>query len=194
MMKQASLFAACTLLSVFVASNALADGPAVAAPSTTIRITPVPTIKLPTPIRIIPQCADPAATAVDFTMLSRSTTSRFQGRVRITGKVKNLGAQAFESRPGQQSIQLVETPLGGRPRIVATLPFVNLAPNQEISVSFDRSWDASSPAEGEFPPNYKIVLSYDPDIYIDGNTKNDDCVSTNNTRERSSADINAMFR
>lgn len=193
MMKQASLLA-CTLLSIFVASNALADGSAVVAPKATVRITPQPSIKLPTPIRIIPQCADPAATAVDFTVLSRSATSRFQGRVRITGKVKNLGAQAFESRPGQQTAQLIETPLGGRPRIVATVPFVNLAPNQEISVSFDRNWDASSPAEGEFPPSYKVVLSFDPDIYIDGNTKNDDCVTTNNTKERSSADINAMFR
>jgi len=175
----------------FAATPASAEPTPPTVPSN-IRIQPVPTFKLPTPIRVLPQCADPAATQIDYSLVSRA--SRFQGRVRITGKVKNLGAQNFESRPGQQSIQLVETVPGGRPRIVATLPFVNLTSGQEISVSFDRNWNSSSPAEGEFPPSYKIVLSYDPDIYIDGNTKNDDCVGSNNTKERAGSDINALLR
>lgn len=188
MMKRAL---ACTLFSLFVVGTASAEPiKPIAAP---IRVQPVPSLKVPLPV--IPLCAiDPAATAVDFAVVARSATSRFEGRVRITGKVKNVGRSAFESHAGQQAVQLWETAPGARPRLVASVPFVNLAPNQEISVSFDRTWNSSSPAEGEFAPSYKVMLSYDPDIFIDGNTKNDDCNSRNNVKERSGVDINAMLR
>ncbi len=136
------------------------------------------------------RCEDPAAQSITFGIVSR--TSAFRGQVRITGTVRNLGG-AFDSSPGQQVVQLFEEPLGGRARLVATQPFADLPAGGEVRVTFERAWDASSPAEGEFPPNYLLIIAYDPDILSDGNADNDDCQSANNSLERSSSAINEMF-
>lgn len=138
----------------------------------------------------ISRCEDPAAQSITFEVVTR--TSTFRGLVRITGTVRNLGGD-FDSNPGQQVVQLYEEPLGGRARLVATQPFVDLAAGGEVRVSFERAWDASSPAEGEFPPNYLLVIDYDPDILTDGNANNDDCQTANNSLERSSSAINELF-
>lgn len=58
---------------------------------------------------------------------------------------------------------------------------------------FEREWNASSPAEGEFPPTYKLAISYDPDIYIDGTKSNDDVNGRNNRKSRAGTGINALF-
>ena len=71
--------------------------------------------------------------------------------------------------------------------------FEDLAAGGEITVSFERAWDASSPAEGEFPPTYTLRISFDPDIFIDGNEQNDDCRTSNNRLERSGSGINDLF-
>jgi len=81
---------------------------------------------------------------------------------------------------------------GGRPRLVATRVFQNLTPGQEVKVSYTRAWGKSSPAEGEFPPKYILIISFDPDIYIDGNDNNDDANTGNNRMEKSSREINGM--
>lgn len=78
--------------------------------------------------------------------------------------------------------------------MVAQVPFQNLAPAQEVNLVYERNWDAASPAEGEFPPTYRLLIGYDPDILLDGNPNNDDCNSNNNQLERSGADVNALFR
>lgn len=137
-------------------------------------------------------CPDPAAKTLDFEIVSR--TGDFRGRVRIVGVVKNLGRAAYESGPNQQSVQLWEDVQGASERQpVASQAFQDLAPNQEVRVSYERDWNASSPAEGEFPPSYILMISYDPDIQMDGNEANDDCRAGNNRKERSGMDINAMF-
>ena len=132
-------------------------------------------------------CPDPAADRIEFSIINK--TSQYQGRVRITGVVKNLGG-AYESGPNQQSAYLID----GTYTIVATKAFQNLAHGEEVAVIYERDWDASSPGEGEFPPTYKLVIAYDPDINTDGNTKNDDCNTSNNVKTRSGSDMNTMFK
>ncbi len=132
-------------------------------------------------------CPDPSARQIDFQIIQR--ISQFRGRVRILGAVRNVGRAAYESNPGQQTAYLYENS-----RLVAERRFQNLAPGQEVRVAFERNWNASSPAEGEFPPIYKLAIGYDPDISSDGNPKNDDCNLSNNKVERSSGPINALFR
>lgn len=133
------------------------------------------------------RCAiDPAATQVGFRVLSR--TSTYRGRVQIVGTIKNLGRQSFLSRYGQQAVYLYEDS-----RVVARRSFTSLAPGASLSLAYQRNWDASSPAEGEFPPTYKVVISYGPDIYIDGNPNNDDCRSQNNQLSKSGTAINQLF-
>jgi hypothetical protein len=142
--------------------------------------------------RRLRECPDPAVTGLDFAIVSR--TARFRGRVEITATVDNVGRATYSSRPNQQSVQLYEATPGGPSRLVAQTAFVNLAPGEGVKVSYTRNWYAASPAEGEFPPTYRAIIAYDPDITMDGNPRNDDCVAANNRRERSGADINAMFR
>lgn len=179
-----------TVLSLLFSSVAFADLPAppvAPKPVTTVPIAPLPTLRVPPVLT----CPDPAAVSIDYTMVSRA--SRFAGRVRISGKVKNVGGAAYLSGPNQQIAQLYEIVPGGRPRLVASHAFQNLAPNGEVTVSFERDWNASSPAEGEFPPTYRLMIVYDPDILLDGNPRNDDCGRANNTRDRAGSDINALF-
>lgn len=153
------------------------------APAPKVQPTPIkPPIKMPPNV-----CPDPAAQRIDFGILSKS--SQFQGRVRVTGIVKNVGIGAYESSPTQQNMLLYEDT-----RVVANQPFHNLTPGQEVRVTYDRNWNASSPSEGEFPPTYKLLVVYDPDIKLDSNPKNDDCNGGNNRLERSGSGINDLFK
>jgi hypothetical protein len=36
-------------------------------------------------------------------------------------------------------------------------------------------------------------VSYDPDIRLDGNPKNDDCNTSNNVRDRAGSELSALF-
>jgi hypothetical protein len=137
------------------------------------------------------RCPNPAVRAIDFAIVAR--TSQFAGKVRITGVVKNMGG-AYTSGPKQQSVQLYEVPLGGQPRFLKQMAFQNLASGQEVKIAHERNWNASSPSEGEFPPGYKVIIVYDPDIRLDGNVRNDDCASGDNQLEKSGSGINALFR
>ncbi len=147
----------------------------------------------PTPLRPRPEltCADPMAQGVNYTLVSR--TARFQGRVRITGVVRNQGTAAYQSGANQQIAYLYEQNPGAQPRLVAQRAFQNLNPGQEVQVVFERTWNSSSPSEGEFPPAYIVAIGYDPDIRLDGNLNNDDCRLGNNRLERSGTEINALF-
>lgn len=137
-------------------------------------------------------CPDPAAQAVNFSLVSR--TSPFQGRVRITGVVRNRGTDVYQSGANQQIIYLYEQVPGGRAQLVAQQSFQNLAVGQEVTVMFERPWNVSSPAEGEFPPSYVLQIGYDPDIRIDGNPNNDDCRLGNNRLERNGTEMGSLFR
>lgn len=138
------------------------------------------------------RCPDLAAQQIQFQLIRRN--SSFRGVVRITGVIRNVGLVAYNSGLGQQVAYLYEQQLGvSTPRLVAEQPFQNLVPGQEVRVSFERDWNGSSPAEGEFPPIYKLLIGYDPDIYKDGNPKNDDCNRINNQRERSGSAINSTY-
>ncbi len=154
-----------------------------------------PRPQLPAGTRPLPQCIDPAAVDIRFEIVRRDT--QFRGRVRITGVVRNIGNAAFTSNPGTQqaSAQLYEVPAGATSggTLRAHTNFNALAVGGTVTVSYERDWNSSSPAEGEFAPSYKLMIVYDPDIRLDGNPNNDDCNMSNNTRQRSGTEINAML-
>ncbi len=135
---------------------------------------------------------DPAVQNILFEIINQ--TSAFRGRVRITGVVRNVGGP-YLSSDGQQSVALYEIPLGGSlpPTPTSSQAYKDLGSGNEVRVTFERNWDSSSPSEGEFPPDYRVMLMYDPDISADGNERNDDCVSTNNMLEESGSGINDLF-
>ena len=133
---------------------------------------------------------DLAVQGIDFEIVDREDD--FRGTVRVTGTIENIGT-TFDSSPGQQSLFLYEMPLGGISILVAQEDFVDLEPGGSVTVSWERFWNSSSSAEGEFPPDYQILITYDPDILMDENDDNDDCDLDNNKMERSGQDINQLF-
>lgn len=134
-------------------------------------------------------CADPAAQQIDFQILRRTAPDpQFHAQVKISGLIKNIGTTAYRSTPSQQVAYLYEGS-----RVVAQQSFTVLKPGQETRVDFERHWYSASPAEGEFPPTYRLLISYDPDILLDDNPKNDDCHLTNNSVSRSGNAINQMM-
>lgn len=138
------------------------------------------------------QPPDLAAQSINFDLIEQ--TSEFAGRVQITGTVENVGQGIFRSTPEQQEVQLYEVIPGASPNLVASQPIPNLSPGETTEVTYLRDWNSSSPSEGEFPPSYRLVIVYDPDIQQDNNPQNDDPNSRNNQQQRSGADINALFR
>jgi hypothetical protein len=143
-------------------------------------------------------CPDPAAVEIRFEIVRRY--SQFRGRIRITGVVKNIGGKAFLSGPNQAKAYLYQLPPGVSPAtatggtVVSEIEIRNLAAGAVLNLSWERDWNSSSPSEGEFPNSYRLLITYDPDIYMDGNEDNDDCNQNNNKKERSGTEINDMLR
>ena len=132
----------------------------------------------------------------EFIIFSVDPETEFAGNATITGNIINIGDD-FRSGSGQQVIRLYERSLGvptDQPgQEVANLSFTSLDAGETLEVSFTRPWDSSSPAEGEFAPEYILVIDFDPDLHIDGNDHNDDSDSGNNRILVSGHLINSMF-
>jgi hypothetical protein len=135
---------------------------------------------------------DLAVTDITFSITGIDHNAQdFEGTATITAVITNIGADPYVSNSNQQGVLLYEQDLG---LVVGTIvvdqEFGNLGVGESITVSYSRAWNQSSPAEGEFPPNYRAVITFDPDLYIDGNSSNDDALSTNNERTESSEELN----
>lgn len=153
-------------------------------------LAPVTLIKPPEIVRPTASCIDPAAHAIQFSLVRRIASDR--GLVRITGVVKNIGNKAFSSGPNQAKAYLYELPQGAPERMVAQREILNLPVGGVINLVFEREWSTSAMAE--FPPSYRLMISLDPDIYMDSNENNDDCHQENNQKERSGMEINDLVR
>ncbi len=137
---------------------------------------------------------DLVASAIEFTASGINPMMQdFEGTATIRGVVTNNGGDDFVSGSGQQSIRLYETNPGGLATIVATGTFERLDAGATLRLEYTRTWNISSPAEGEFPPEYELEISFDPDIFIDDTTQNDDNDLDNNTLIESGQQINDLF-
>jgi hypothetical protein len=126
------------------------------------------------------------AEAINFTVVSAK--SELIGTVKIEGVVRNAGTSDYTSNANQQIALLYEQIPGGNPKLVKRQPFQNLPVNATVKVFYERRWNKSD----EFPPTYTLVISFDPDIYIDGNNNNDDSNTANNKLSKSGEAINAL--
>lgn len=93
-------------------------------------------------------------------------------RVRITYGVTNVSRVNYVSGAHQQAISL-----GKNGSNFAAGRFASLNAGQS------RSWTVDVGTPFEFPDTYKAIFNHDPDLYIDGNTANDDCNGRNNERQ-----------
>ena len=146
------------------------------------RILPGRQIQLP-PERIQPLivCTDPAAAEI---RVSNVRTRRDGAAIiydfDVVGTVRNIGVTAWSSGRDQQSANLT---LGSR--TVARRDFPALAAGGSVSLRSRMSLHGSD----EFPPSVELWITYDPDIFIDGNRGNDDCRLGNNTRRLSGSEL-----
>lgn len=97
-------------------------------------------------------------------------------KLMIQGIVKNIGGKDFSSGTKQQ-IQLWEVSTPTSRKMVQQIEFSSLRAGQEISINYERP--ALKPSD-EFPPNYEVLIVYDPDIFSDANPNNDDANMKNN--------------
>lgn len=132
---------------------------------------------------------DLAASSITFTTTCKG---RFEGIVKVEGVIKNTGGLPYTTGINQQSALLYEDN-GGRLVLVASQAFQNMAPGAEVKISYTRKWNKSSPAEGEFPPKYVLIVTFDPDIYIDANDNNDDSNNSNNRLTKSALEVNTNW-
>ncbi len=122
---------------------------------------------------------NPAVDRIDFEVLES-----FPPMIRITGVVENKGGGTFDSSAGQQSVQLYQDTT-----LLETQEFEDLAAGATVSVTHVISWNTSN----EFPPTFRVIIVYDPDISIDGNDNNDDCATSDNVMEKTGSEINDLF-
>lgn len=132
-------------------------------------------------------CANPAVVTIRFRMIERLTPSK--GKIRIFGVVHNRGTKNFVSRWGQQELHLYENS-----RLVKVKKFRRINAGQSIRVSHARTWNAAATRHAKGVPVYRAIIVYDPDIYMDSNPRNDDCVSGDNRLARNGREINRLFR
>ena len=137
--------------------------------------------KTMTPVQNQQQVRQTLASIIDpaITELSFSTIKRSSGDIlRITVTLKNIGGANYQSNANQQNVQLFEEWTPDQPRQVKVFPFQNL--NAGAGLQFVYETPAPKPGN-EFPPNYRAVIVYEPDILSDANPKNDDANAANNS-------------
>lgn len=117
---------------------------------------------------------DPAVTNITFTTIKLASGDK----MRVTGIVKNKGGKNYESSENQQVIQLWEVRSSNDKQKLKEISFVRLNAGQELKISVDLP--ALKPGN-EFPPDYQVLIVYDPDILMDANKNNDDANYGNNT-------------
>lgn len=134
---------------------------------------------------------DPAV-RIQLSVAPDATYPHTRGVVTVTAIVKNVGDVPWSSRPGQQSLQLYETPsgatTGGTMKVSCDFPTLNVG--QEVRCApYTRRWDTAI----EFQPSFRAVIVYDPDILLDSNKKNDDASSKNNSTTTPYTAVNGLF-
>jgi len=91
----------------------------------------------------------------------------------IRGELKNVGNADYVSQRNQQTLVLYQ--VGRSNRRIASWPFSRLNRGQIMKVRVP----VRNQSRGR-RLSYKLALSFDPDIYLDGNPANDDRNSRNN--------------
>ena len=129
------------------------------------------------------QCAGPdPAVSVRYELIEQLGPGH--GRVRIIATIESRGHTAWASGENQQLAMFFE---GNA--LLESRNLEVLALDETIQFVHEVEWWTSD----EFrPPAYRIVLSYDPDIYIDDNPLNDDCDQSNNDAERPTSELDAL--
>jgi len=109
-----------------------------------------------------PQPPDLIAQEIRFSIIQR--IDQFNARVSVVGVVRNNSTSPFESAE-PATVQLFEG-LGLADRldlpgtaVTSAAQIPRLDPGQEFLIRYERLWNSSSTAEGEFPPDYRLFIN-----------------------------------
>ena len=131
---------------------------------------------------------DPAVVALRVDVKRQVSPSTAD--IEIVGVVQNIGSEDFLSTANQQSVQLYQKTPGAADRMLLKKEFLNLKSGQKVEVRHRLQWSTSV----EFPANYLVMISYDPDITLDGNPNNDDVKRADNRRQLRGDEITQTVR
>lgn len=131
---------------------------------------------------------NPGVASVTLTKGSR------RGQVSVSYEIVNQGRGAWSSGPRQQGVQLVAQNgnTGRAYRNHQRMP--GSAAAGGTMLRFSSPYINNAFDDFEFGGHVDVSISYDPDIYIDGNNCNDDSSSTNNQVRIENAEILAFMR
>ena len=120
-------------------------------------------------------CPDPAVTGLHVNHWNRNDDGTYDFVLRAM--VINKGSVPFVSRSNQQTLTFNEGA-----RVLYSTPWLRPGYTQ---LAAGASFMFNSPSirwypSNEFPADFSVQIIYDPDIFIDDNPQNDDCVMTNN--------------
>lgn len=171
----------CTRIRV---TPAAAGGPATRVPVKPVKPEITPTKPAIKPGALQRACIDPAIAEFQVGIIQRDPANRFAGRVQFKAVLKNVGNQDFVTGPNQQAVQIHS----GR-TLLKNEAFGNLRVGEVKIIAVIVPWNAAT--EFQEPVTARIV--YDPDIFIDGNTRNDDCNRSNNSKSIQPEQVNRLF-
>lgn len=121
--------------------------------------------------------------AYDLKAVLISTSDKIHGKVKLIGTIKNISRNKYISASGQQEVVIM-----AGDKVVARKVFQNLNAGSIVQITYEMKWDRTD----ELNPDYWVQISFDPDLYTDGNTKNDDKVSSNNKKKLPAVQINGI--
>lgn len=130
---------------------------------------------------------DPTIASVTLTKGAR------RGEVRISYVIVNAGASAWRSGANQQGVHLraVNGNTGGV--FSSDRPLTGSAAAGAVMQRFTSPMIRNAFDDFEFGGHVELAVTYDPDIYIDGNRCNDDSNADNNTVRIENGEILAFM-
>ncbi len=140
-----------------------------------------------------PNCPDLGAELVTYEIIKQIDPKTV--RVRITGKVKNVGSKDFRSAPGQAVAQFSESEQTNPEsfKIVVEKEILALPVGEFSPLGYERDWEIADLEKFSGYPYYRLEIKYAPDILQDGNQENDDCIAKNNKKERTSKELRRIW-
>ncbi|MCP5060101.1 MAG: hypothetical protein GY937_25645 [bacterium] len=126
-------------------------------------------------------CVDPVAENIVVSGVRANGDGTYDFSLR--GSVVNRGSAGWASGMDQQIANLTQN---GIAKAVARFPRLDAGARVNTSFARVRGWMPSQ----EFQAGFELRISYDPDIFMDGNERNDDCRMGNNLSSISVDEIN----